>query len=56
LLCLLLLLLLQAARPSAIMDLIHSAESWTISQGAQDQMPTPQRWAQQEATACVLPA
>ncbi|WIA40331.1 hypothetical protein OEZ86_013698 [Tetradesmus obliquus] len=33
---------LEAARPSAIMDLIHSAESWTISQGAQDQMPSPQ--------------
>eukprot|EP00775_Hariotina_reticulata_P012189 gene12189-12326_t len=34
---------LEAARPSAIMDLIHSAESWTVSQGTQEQLPAPQR-------------
>eukprot|EP00878_Enallax_costatus_P009892 GHUV01010329.1.p1 GENE.GHUV01010329.1~~GHUV01010329.1.p1 ORF type:complete len:379 (+),score=98.89 GHUV01010329.1:740-1876(+) len=52
---------LEAVRPSAIMDLIHSAESWTISQGSHEQMPTPQRCvrcgfmsSQSVCKACIL--
>ena len=32
---------LQATRPSAIIDLIHSAEAWRISPGAQQALPQP---------------
>lgn len=32
---------LEACRPSAIIDLIHSAESWTVSQGAGAQQAAP---------------
>jgi hypothetical protein len=45
------------------MDLIHSAESWTVSQGTQEQLPAPQRYVQQplrqpgvsKVTALLLP-
>jgi hypothetical protein len=33
----------QALRPSAIMDLIHSAESWTLGESAQEAITAPQR-------------
>jgi hypothetical protein len=31
----------QAARPTAIIDLIHSAESWKVAAGAIEHMPAP---------------
>ncbi|KAF8063072.1 NCS6 [Scenedesmus sp. PABB004] len=52
---------LEAARPSAIMDLIHSAESWALGAGAQQAMPAPQSCercgfmtSQPVCKACIL--